>query len=56
MLGQYKIKEPTLQQLAAQVLGLLKKFERHSFTHVRREFNKEADMMVNQAIDALADV
>lgn len=56
MLGQYKIKEPTLQQLAGQVILLLKKFERYSFHHVRREFNKEADMLVNQAIDALADV
>lgn len=56
MLGQYKIKEPTLQQLAQKVLGLLKHFDKHSFTHIRREFNKEADMLVNQAIDAGADV
>ncbi len=56
MLGQYKIKEPTLQQLAGQVLTLLKNFEHYSFTHIRREFNKEADMLVNQAIDAMSDV
>lgn len=52
MLGQYKIKEPTLQQLAAQVIKLRNNFEKVSFTHVRRELNKEADLLVNQAIDA----
>lgn len=52
MTGVYKIKEPTLQGLAAQVLQLLKKFNSYSFVHVRREFNKEADALVNQALDA----
>lgn len=52
MLGQYKIKEPTLQQLAGEVIKLRNNFEKVSFTHVRRELNKEADLLVNQAIDA----
>ncbi|MDQ3018567.1 MAG: ribonuclease HI family protein [bacterium] len=52
MQGIYKIKEPTLQGLAQEVLKLLKNFAGYSFVHVRREFNKEADAMVNQAIDA----
>lgn len=52
MQGSYKIKEPTLQKLAQEVLKLLKHFTKHHFVHVRREFNKEADAMVNQAIDA----
>lgn len=52
MLGQYKIKEPTLQPLAQEVIKLLKQFQSHSFTHVRREYNKEADALVNQALDA----
>ncbi len=52
MLGQYKIKEPTLQQLAAQVIKLRNNFQNISFTHVRREYNKEADRLVNEAIDA----
>lgn len=51
MNGQYKIKEPTLQGLADVVRGLLKNFETYTFTHVRREFNKEADAAVNEAID-----
>ncbi|HEX3099951.1 MAG TPA: ribonuclease HI family protein [Patescibacteria group bacterium] len=52
MTGVYKIKEPTLQGLAAKALVLLKKFQGHTFVHVRREFNKEADALVNQALDA----
>jgi ribonuclease HI len=56
MQGHYKIKEPTLQKLAQEAAALLKNFQKYSFTHVRREFNKEADALVNQAIDALADV
>ncbi|MCC7356664.1 MAG: ribonuclease HI family protein [Candidatus Doudnabacteria bacterium] len=51
MLGQYKIKEPTLQQLAGEVIKLRNNFEKVSFTHVRRELNKEADLLVNEAID-----
>ncbi len=52
MQGIYKIKEPTLQQLAQEVMRLLKHFKSFTFKHVRREFNKEADALVNQAIDA----
>lgn len=52
MQGVYKVKEPTLQKLAQEVLKLLKQFTKHHFVHVRREFNKEADAKVNEAIDA----
>ena len=52
MNGQYKIKEPTLQELAGVVLKLRNNFQNITFTHVRREFNKEADLLVNQAIDS----
>ena len=52
MNGQYKIKEPTLQELAGIVLKLRNNFQNVTFTHVRREFNKEADLLVNQAIDS----
>ena len=52
MTGIYKIKQPALQELAAKVITLLKKFQSHSFVHVRREFNKEADAKVNEALDA----
>lgn len=51
MQGVYKIKEPTLKGLAQEVRELLQGFSAHTFVHVRREFNKEADAMVNKAID-----
>ena len=52
MQGKYKIKEPALQLLAKEVFVLLGSFESVVFTHVRREFNKDADRLVNEAIDA----
>lgn len=51
MTGEYKIKQPHLQELAYEVRDLLKQFDSYQFTHVLREYNKEADRMVNQAID-----
>jgi ribonuclease HI len=51
MKGQYKIKEPALKALAMEVFRLTNKFSRITFQHVRREKNKEADKLVNQAID-----
>lgn len=51
MQGIYKIKEPTLQKLAGEVKNLKSKFQNITFTHVRRELNKEADKLVNEAID-----
>lgn len=49
--GQYKIREETLKPLAAKVLALANKFKRVTFQHVPREKNKEADLLVNEAID-----
>lgn len=51
MQGHYKIKEPTLKELAAKVFTLQNKFQNIIFTHVPREKNKEADALVNGAID-----
>lgn len=51
MTGVYKIKQPALIELAGKAQQLLKKFSSHSFVHVRRELNKEADAMVNKALD-----
>lgn len=48
---EYKVKDPTLQQLFLRVWNLTLKFKRVTFTHVRREFNKQADRLVNEAID-----
>lgn len=51
MTGEYKIKQPHLQDLAGQVEVLLKQFDKYEFIHVLRAYNKEADKMVNKAID-----
>jgi ribonuclease HI len=51
MSGEYKIKQPHLQELAKQVRALLGQFTAYKFEHVLREFNKAADAQVNIAID-----
>jgi ribonuclease HI len=55
MQGRYKIKEPTLKLLAAEVLKLRNQFKNVTFHHVPREQNKEADKLVNEAIDEDAE-
>ena len=50
--GLYKIKEPTLKQQWGRVQAIRSEFFPHiTFTHVRREFNKHADKLVNAAVD-----
>ncbi|MBR0134399.1 reverse transcriptase-like protein [Candidatus Saccharibacteria bacterium] len=52
MNGIYKVKNPDLMQIHADVLKLLENLEAYSFTHVPRELNVEADAEVNKVIDA----
>ncbi len=53
MSGVYKVKEPTLKELFGRAAQLkLEHVPNLIFTHVRREKNKRADELVNQAIDA----
>ncbi len=50
--GIYKVKAPTLLPLFAQVQQLLTQINLPiKYTHVRREFNKLADQLANQAMD-----
>lgn len=49
--GQYKIREESLQHLAAEVLRLTARFKRIEFCHVPREKNRPADKLVNEALD-----
>ena len=51
MLGEYRVKHPGLQPLAAQARLLLMQLGRVSFEHVRREQNAEADRLSNLAMD-----
>lgn len=52
MQGRYKVKAPELKPRFAQVKTLLASMPHHSFQHIPREQNKEADALVNKAIDA----
>ena len=53
MSGVYKVKEPALKELFGRAARLrMEHIPNLIFTHVRREKNKKADELVNQAIDA----
>ena len=51
MRGEYKVKNPGLQPLAAQARMLVAQLDRVSFEHVRREQNQDADRLSNVAMD-----
>jgi GxxExxY protein len=50
--GRYKVKSPELKVLYEQARDLIARLEAFSIEHVRREQNREADRLVNQALDA----
>ncbi|MEK7166962.1 MAG: ribonuclease HI family protein [Patescibacteria group bacterium] len=50
---KYKIKNKDLSFLFIQVWNLSLNFKKITFTHIPREQNKEADKLVNQALDNL---
>lgn len=53
MNGIYKVKEPSLKErFAKAATHRLERVPNLIFTHVRREKNKRADELVNEAIDA----
>lgn len=52
--GRYKVKHPSMAPLHRQAMDLLRRFESWSVTHVRREQNREADRLVNRALDEKA--
>lgn len=52
--GNWKIKEPTLMPQAARAKELMAECGEVLLTHVRREFNKEADALANLAMDRAA--
>ncbi len=53
MKGLYKVKNEGLLPLFQQAQVLSKRFDLFSIIHVRREMNKEADKLANQAMDAI---
>ncbi len=49
--GEYKVKNPGLRPLFDEIRDLRARFPKLSLKHVRREENKEADRLVNEALD-----
>jgi ribonuclease HI len=49
--GVFQIRNRELWPIYANIKELIKKLESVTFTHVRREFNKDADAMVNKILD-----
>jgi ribonuclease HI len=52
--GQYKVKNPNLKVLYGRARDLIAQFDAFSIEHVRREHNREADRLANEAMDAAA--
>lgn len=50
--GAWKVKQPHLRPLLDDVRRLLADYEQVTLTHVRREHNADADLLVNAALDA----
>ena len=56
MQGQYRVKSDNLRDLFERARRLCRGFADVRFTHVRREENKDADRLVNQAVNLKQDV
>jgi ribonuclease HI len=48
---EYKVKNKELAPLFLEIHNISLSFKKISFTHIRREFNKEADRLANEAMD-----
>jgi ribonuclease HI len=51
MEGQYRVKNAGLRPLFEEATALVRQIGHVTFEHVRREFNKEADRLCNEAMD-----
>ncbi len=54
MRGEYRVKNPGLQPLFERAKRLVRQLGRVHFEHVRRELNKDADRLANEAMDEAA--
>ncbi|MBI4437733.1 ribonuclease HI family protein [Candidatus Uhrbacteria bacterium] len=50
--GEYRVKDPEIAKRFLEIKNVMHDFTRVTFTHVRREKNKEADAIVNRCLDA----
>jgi ribonuclease HI len=53
MRGEYKVKSPALRELWGQANELASRLPSVAYRAVRREHNELADMLVNEALDAV---
>lgn len=49
--GEYKVKDSGMKALFDKALGILKSFDNFEIKHIDRSKNKEADKLVNKAIN-----
>jgi ribonuclease HI len=49
--GQYKVSSPALKELYDRARNMIRELDWFSIEHVRRERNKEADALANEAMD-----
>lgn len=54
--GQYKVKSPELKLLYDELKNEIYSLTSFEVSHIRREFNKQADKLVNEALDKNEDV
>ena len=54
MRGDYRVKNPGLQPLWEEARRLVRRIGDVRFEHVRRELNKDADRLANEAMDEAA--
>lgn len=50
--GEYKVEEERLWPLFMRIWNVQRDFDNLTFRHVRREENREADRLVNEALDS----
>lgn len=52
MQGRYKVKSPGLIDLYDRARAMVRKLDHFSIDHVLRQYNREADSLVNQVLDS----
>jgi ribonuclease HI len=51
---QYKLKEERIQRYFIEIWNLMLDYGTVKFSHIRREGNKEADLLANKAMDGIS--
>ncbi|MDP2929186.1 MAG: ribonuclease HI family protein [Candidatus Omnitrophota bacterium] len=49
--GDYRVKDPNIKPLFDRAINMLKSFKNFEIRHIDRDSNKEADKLVNKAIN-----